>query len=379
MGKVTNSGRRSGVLLTLGITFISLLVLSLATLILRNAEDSDERLMELAGYDRVYNIDRAISDAYRTYDTDVAGFKIIANDTKLYIRKFTDKANDPEIVFMAFSKIFFSFYLNTLYNSTVLHTLPQIGDYGLTFERHNSSQNIYYRYMYIGNASQVDVGGGLVNGSWLHVLSFNENFCNNPGLLPCNRGSIDTVEITYQANISKSLNISDFRRAKCTPGGSGCGTVKFRLRVINNTGWNICVPPFDAPPSPACNTWEDIVVSGDTRESGFLKNIFYVENAATNNEFRPAIMLGNISDSYYYNPLGTFLAVGIGNTTATITIDINISGPEQMRVFDVGEAAIMLDLGKRMRVTTWNYDFDPNVQAYKRIYFPNLRFPIRII
>jgi len=379
MGKIVNR-RKAGVFLTLGITFLSLLVLSLATLILRNAEDSDERLMELSGYDRFYNIDRAVSDAFRVYDTDVAGFKLIVNDANISLRKYTDRANDPEITFMAFSKLFFSFYLNTLYNSKITQTLPQAGDYGLMFERHKSNQNIYYRYMYIGNASEVDVSGGLVNGSWLHIVSFNENFCATSPT-PCDKGSIGTVEVTYQTNLSNFLNISDFRRARCRQGGTGCGTVKFRFRVINRTGGHLCVPPFAGllGPTSACDTWEEIAVSGDTSESSFLKNIFYVENAAPNNEFKPAIMLGNITSTYYYNPLGTFLAVGVGNTTATVSININVSGPERMRVFDAGEAELNLDLGKKMNVTTWSSDKVLNVIVVRDALYPGVGFPIRIL
>ena len=376
MGKIVNR-RKAGVFLTLGITFLSLLVLSLATLILRNAEDSDERLMELSGYDRFYNIDRAVSDAYRMYDVDVSGMHLFANDTHISIRKFTDGSEDREIVYSVFAKIFFGFYLNTLYNSTTVHTLPQAGDFGLTFERHKSNQNIYYRYMYI-NTSGAGVSGGIVNGSWMHMLSFNESSCVL-GTLPCNRGAIDTIEVIYQSNLSKFLNISAFRRARCTLGGTGCGRVKFRLRVINNTGGNLCVPPFDRPPDSRCDTWEDMVVSGDTSVADFLKNIIFVENAASNNEFKPAIMLGNITSTYYYNPLGTFLAVGVGNTTATVSININVSGPEKMRVFDVGEAKINLDLGKKMRVTTWSSDKDPNVLAIKNALYPGVGFPIRIL
>ncbi len=378
MGKVTNRNR-SGMFLTLGITFLSLLVLGLATLILRNAEDSDERLMELSGYDKFYNIDRATSDAFRVYDLDVAGFSLNATNTTIYLKKFTDRTNDPGITQMALAKIFYSFYLNTLYNSTTVHKLPSIGDYGLTFERHKSNQNIYYRYVYIGNASEVEVGGGLVNGSWLHIVSFNESFCG--GLQPppsCNRGSIDTLEVIYQSNLSKFLNISVQKRAKCNDDGI-CGSVKFRLKVINKTGTHLCVPPFDEPPNSRCDTWAEMVVSGDTNELNFLKNIIYVVNAAENDQFIPAIMLGDIVATYYYNPGGTFLAVGVGNTTATTHLNINISGPERMRVFDVGEAAIWLDLGKRMRVTTWTSDIDPNVNAFQEAHFKGVGFPIRIL
>lgn len=47
---------KRGVLLTLGITFLSLVVLALATIVLRNAESSEDRLVELAGIDRLYNL-----------------------------------------------------------------------------------------------------------------------------------------------------------------------------------------------------------------------------------------------------------------------------------------------------------------------------------
>ncbi|MEK6903059.1 MAG: hypothetical protein AABW64_00235 [Nanoarchaeota archaeon] len=53
---MTQMNDKKGVLLTLGITFLSLVVLALATIILRSAETSEERLVELAGIDRLYNL-----------------------------------------------------------------------------------------------------------------------------------------------------------------------------------------------------------------------------------------------------------------------------------------------------------------------------------
>tara|TARA_Y100000310_G_scaffold144893_3_gene144239 strand:- start:53130 stop:54152 length:1023 start_codon:yes stop_codon:yes gene_type:complete len=80
--------KTKGVLLTLGITFLALVVLTLATLILRNAETSEERLVELAGIDRLYNLgsstERSLAESLYPY-TGV--YFNITNDTIIIARQ----------------------------------------------------------------------------------------------------------------------------------------------------------------------------------------------------------------------------------------------------------------------------------------------------
>ena len=87
--------RSKGVLLTLGITFICLIVLSFATLILRNAENSDVRLTELSSIDRVYtltsSLERGISRSYYP----ITGINLTLNNDTITIVKDTKRSGTP--------------------------------------------------------------------------------------------------------------------------------------------------------------------------------------------------------------------------------------------------------------------------------------------
>src|SRR3989344_4957555 len=87
--------KSKGVLLTLGITFICLIVLSFATLILRNAENSDVRLTELSSIDRVYtltsSLERGISRSY----FPLTGINLTLNNNTITIVKDTKRQGSP--------------------------------------------------------------------------------------------------------------------------------------------------------------------------------------------------------------------------------------------------------------------------------------------
>ena len=77
MAKIINMipKTKKGILLTLGITFLALVVLALATLILRNAESSEERLVELAGMDRLYNLGSSLERSVAESVTPFTGLQ----------------------------------------------------------------------------------------------------------------------------------------------------------------------------------------------------------------------------------------------------------------------------------------------------------------
>ncbi len=56
---------KQGAFLTLGMTFISILILSLGTAMLRNAESTEERIFELGSLDRLYTLEQSAQQAYR--------------------------------------------------------------------------------------------------------------------------------------------------------------------------------------------------------------------------------------------------------------------------------------------------------------------------
>ena len=88
---------KKAVLLTLGITFISLVVLALASLILRNAESSEERLTEMSAAERFYNLDVSIQRGFSNVFKAKSGFNITANTTlkTLIIEKNLTANSDP--------------------------------------------------------------------------------------------------------------------------------------------------------------------------------------------------------------------------------------------------------------------------------------------
>lgn len=84
-----------GVLLTLGITFMSLVVLSFATLILRNAENSDLRLTELSSIDRIYTLSSSLErSVFRSY-FPLTGINLTLNNDTFTIAKDTKRSGSP--------------------------------------------------------------------------------------------------------------------------------------------------------------------------------------------------------------------------------------------------------------------------------------------
>ncbi len=79
---------KKGVFLTLGITFVSILVLTLASLILRNAETSEERISELGAFERFYVTDESIRETYYSMLRDIMNFTIEVNATNLSTVRF---------------------------------------------------------------------------------------------------------------------------------------------------------------------------------------------------------------------------------------------------------------------------------------------------
>ncbi len=88
---MTSKATSRGVLLTLGITFISLIVLSFATLILRNAENSDLRLTELSSVDRLYTLSSSLERSiFRSYYS-LTGINLTISNTTVTIVKDTER------------------------------------------------------------------------------------------------------------------------------------------------------------------------------------------------------------------------------------------------------------------------------------------------
>ena len=73
---------KKGAFLTLGMTFISIMILAVGSAILKNAQDSEERIFELGSMDRLYNLGYSIQESYRTMYLGTFPFNYTGNQTE---------------------------------------------------------------------------------------------------------------------------------------------------------------------------------------------------------------------------------------------------------------------------------------------------------
>lgn len=315
--------QKRGVFLTLGITFLSLVILSLATLILRHAESSDERLMELAAYDRLYNLDRSVSDAFYLYDTSVANFDIRFSNSSIYLSKFS-LLNGTDMLYLAISKLFLTGYLCSNYfpnsylscfgNLIKPASLNGFGSLGLTFQRPKTNDDIWYRYFYTGNNSNLSV----VNYTWVHVFSFNENT------------SIDYFEAAILMNISRPVKIT-FQKLNLSIDDK-VKHVRFKLRISNNSH-TLCFPPENL--STACDKWANLTLS-EIPSNGLLMQNWILENLAQGGEqFKSRLIAGDIGQNFLYGLKGEFIAIAPTNASFMTKFAINLTNPQRMKLFDI--------------------------------------------
>lgn len=152
--------RKHGAFLTLGITFVSLLLLVFVSILLKHAETSEQRLAEFASFDRIATLDTSIQRAYREGFLTIFAMNISSNTSSLYIiqplaRTLTTEIDQRFTHFQTFS-IISSQYLatrNTLFNfssSTLYPLLNHTFLFGKPF-------NFSYGYLAIDSAADVDL------------------------------------------------------------------------------------------------------------------------------------------------------------------------------------------------------------------------------
>lgn len=127
---MTSFFKSRGVLLTLGITFVSLIVLSFAGLLLRNAENSDVRLTELSAVDRVYTLTSSLEHSiFRSY-FPITGVNLSINNDTIILSKDTKNPqspgyfappdfNDASIFTMKLSDTFIKYFAESVTYKTV--------------------------------------------------------------------------------------------------------------------------------------------------------------------------------------------------------------------------------------------------------------------
>ena len=151
---------KRGAFLTLGITFVSITVLTLAALILRNAEMSEERISEFAIMDRVYNLDKSVGISYKRMVEESAGFNFSVSDeginfSKFHNRTFIDNGTYPayyiDKVFQKFTlqRTAMTFYLRGIYPG--LRFSSETGELRLEFRNARiEEKNDVLRYWFFG-------------------------------------------------------------------------------------------------------------------------------------------------------------------------------------------------------------------------------------
>lgn len=119
--------------MTLGIMFVCLVVLSFASLILRNAENSDIRLAELSSVDRLYTLSSSLERSVSRSYFSLTGINLTLNNDTITIAKDTQRKAgspnyyqppefiDPVILSMKTSDAFVQLLAESLtYNTTTL-------------------------------------------------------------------------------------------------------------------------------------------------------------------------------------------------------------------------------------------------------------------
>ncbi|MDP3917272.1 MAG: hypothetical protein Q8Q42_03215 [Nanoarchaeota archaeon] len=128
---------RKGILITLGMVFISLTILSFANVILKNSENSESRIKEFAETERVYNLRSSISKSMeRMKDEIMAGYLDISykNGIVEFKTKFTGKPVRPEVEIIQQMEIFNKRLRERYYVDFENDKFPMVDDKGVLIE-----------------------------------------------------------------------------------------------------------------------------------------------------------------------------------------------------------------------------------------------------
>jgi len=263
-----------GVLLTLGITFISLIVLSFATLILRNAENSDLRLTELASIDRIHTLSSSLERAlFRSY-LPLTGINLTLNNDTIVLVKDMKRSGSPNyytppdttdavILAMKTSDVFVQHMAESLTYKTTTLANPlgfiYINFLILAFYYPSYDSNLFnsiFFYVYgddILNLSKISLGASAYN---FRHFAITEPYCcfevnSHPTLYPTN----STYELFLLGNnLSelKEINIKVRHPTRCPvinwtaigtkrlSGDPGTGQINARLSILTETEQGFC-------------------------------------------------------------------------------------------------------------------------------------------
>ena len=265
--------QRRGVLLTLGVTFLAIVILTLATLILKHAETSEERLVELASVDRVYNLgnslQRSLSESLYslteinltvTNDTIILGRQLGAYPDPT-LSTLTPAWYDYKLMTMGILGDYFpTVSRNTLAfdetdevpNIITLSFQPTNHIYWLSSAVINQSDDFPYPHFLINAAS--DVGQPVYNSSY-HF------FVLDPSIA---QGEIQ--QYTFYARNTDRQGVINWSRMDT----SGTDLVDVRVIVDGPYGRN-CYPDIPAD----CSAFQSVVINSTDK---VFPQVIYIDN-----------------------------------------------------------------------------------------------------
>jgi len=171
--------KRKGVFLTLGITFVSVIILTLASLILRNAESSEERITELASFDRLYNLDRSLGKVYKEILLNITNFNITINESFIKVDKFfTANESVSDLDRTIIDVLFALFYSHTIYEGFTYILSTVTNEYiWLNFDY--PSMSLLYYQIKAGNATNPNNPFGVTGINKILALLTNTKLVRN--------------------------------------------------------------------------------------------------------------------------------------------------------------------------------------------------------
>ena len=221
--------KRKGVFLTLGITFVSVVILALATLILRNAESSEERIVELATFDRIYNADRSLGALFKDVFFNVTNFNLTINESYLKLDKFlTNVTFTTDLDMAVIDDLFGLYYATTLYPTFSFDVYSLTSDFVRYIFNDFKTMLIYYQ---LKDASQTNPFSPFATGLSKFLV-----FTTNPKLVR------NYTIIIKHNQLNGTVNWTKYTPETCTTGpGSyediyGCGHT-LNVTVLGPGGW----------------------------------------------------------------------------------------------------------------------------------------------
>ncbi|MBS3144977.1 hypothetical protein J4208_05330 [Candidatus Woesearchaeota archaeon] len=337
--------KSKGVLLTLGITFICLIVLSFATLILRNAENSDVRLTELSSIDRVYtltsSLERGISRSY----FPLTGINLTLNNNTITIVKDTKRqgspsyydppeSNDDQIFNMKTTDVFLNGLAKSLtYGSVTVdnfygYNWPNILILSFYYPTYvNDLTKSFLFYAYSNDPSQVTK-----DYNFRHTQAGESVCClfiNNYSVYPVNttyqmfflgNSLSNLTEITISATHPTRCPIINWTDARLLSGTPAEGEVKVKMTVITNDQAGNCLPS-----DSRFKQIESDAILNRTSDNTIFSQILFLDNLTNDPTLQGYNFLHGESFSGASKERPTIFINGVNNTVETpITVGNNI-------------------------------------------------------